>query len=73
VAILVEIGLTVVREVLPVPFMASSESSTRDILQKIRKRLDRIIRSDSGVEKSIRWSGIKIEYEIIAANETIQE
>ncbi len=73
VAILVENGLTVVREVLPVPFVASSESSTRNILQKIRKRLDRTTRSDNGVEKSIRWSGIKIEYEIIAANGTIQE
>jgi hypothetical protein len=67
VAILVENDLTIVREVLPKPFTESAESSTRDILQKLRQRLDKTIQSDSGVEKSIRWSGIKAEYEIIVA------
>jgi len=72
IAILVEGDLTIVREILSNPFEEIAESYARAIVKELRTQLDKTIRSN-GVEKSIRWSGIKVEYEIIAINDTVQE
>jgi len=64
VAILVEGDLTVVREVLPVPFEGIKESYAIGILQQLRQQLDKTVPNEKGIEESIRWSGIKAEYKI---------